>query len=85
MPKPRRTVPKRNVAPDRLDLRDRPYLPAIVIAPTAEMRPKLKLPVLDQGDTNAIVAIHAKLITIGWKFNATLDARFFPDFGPGMS
>ena len=44
---------KRNVVPDRLDLRDRPYLPAIAVAPAAEMRPKMALPVLDQGSTNA--------------------------------
>lgn len=29
---------KRNVVPDRLDLRDWPYLPAIAVTPAAEMR-----------------------------------------------
>ncbi|HYL79426.1 MAG TPA: C1 family peptidase [Candidatus Acidoferrum sp.] len=45
--------PKRNIVPDRLDLRDRPYLPSIAVAPPATMKPRLKLPVLDQADTNA--------------------------------
>ncbi len=45
--------PKRNIVPDRLDLRDRPYLPSIAVAPSAAMKPRLKLPVLDQGETSA--------------------------------
>jgi hypothetical protein len=44
---------KRNVVPDRLDLRDRPYLPSIAVTPAAEMRPRMALPVLNQGSTNA--------------------------------
>src|SRR6476659_1015857 len=45
----------RNVVPDRLDLRDRPYQPAIARAPGARFaaHDRLKLPGLDQGDTNA--------------------------------
>jgi hypothetical protein len=53
MAKISRTNPVRNVVPDQLDLRDRPYLPAVAVAPAAKLLPKLKLPVLDQGDTNA--------------------------------
>ncbi|MBI4196130.1 MAG: C1 family peptidase [Betaproteobacteria bacterium] len=53
MPEPARKPPKRNVVPDRLDLRDRPYLPAIAVEPATQMRPKIPLPVLDQDDTNA--------------------------------
>ena len=45
--------PKRNIVPDRLDLRDRPYLPSIAVAPPAAMTPRLRLPVLSQGNTNA--------------------------------
>ena len=44
---------KRNVVPDRLDLRDRPYMPAIAVTLPRTMRPKVRLPVLDQGNTNA--------------------------------
>ena len=44
---------KRNVVPDRLDLRDRPYLPAVAVTPPAIMRPRQLLPVLNQNDTNA--------------------------------
>ncbi len=46
-------IPKRNVVPDRLDLRDRPYMPAITVSPGHEMRPKITLPVLNQGNTSA--------------------------------
>jgi hypothetical protein len=48
-----RLNPTRNIVPDRLDLRDRPYLPSIAVAPPATMKLRLKLPVLDQGDTSA--------------------------------
>ncbi|HEX4953333.1 MAG TPA: C1 family peptidase [Thermoanaerobaculia bacterium] len=43
---------RRRVVPDRLDLRDRPYLPAIGKAPMA-FRMAPRLPVLDQGTTSA--------------------------------
>jgi hypothetical protein len=45
--------PKRNIVPDRLDLRDCPYLPSVAVAPPAAMTPRLRLPVLYQGNTNA--------------------------------
>ncbi|MGH7423888.1 MAG: C1 family peptidase, partial [Candidatus Methylomirabilales bacterium] len=51
--KSRRLIPKRNVVPDRLDLRDRPYMPSIALAPPTSMEPKGKLPVLDQKETSA--------------------------------
>ncbi len=44
---------KRNVAPDRIDLRDRPYLPTVAVIPGASLEPKTDIPVLYQGDTNA--------------------------------
>ncbi|MEW6313394.1 MAG: C1 family peptidase [Pseudomonadota bacterium] len=47
------SLPKRNVVPDHLDLRDRPYMPAISVSPGREMQPRLDLPVLHQHDTNA--------------------------------
>lgn len=53
MAKPSRKKPTRNVVPDRLDLRDRPYLPAIAVAPTSALRPRIPLPVLNQEQTNA--------------------------------
>jgi len=43
----------RNVIPDRLDLRDRPYMPSVALIPGQTFKPKYKLPVLDQGQTNA--------------------------------
>ena len=42
-----------NVTPDKLDLRDRPYLPAVALAPPPALRNKTKLAVLDQGQTSA--------------------------------
>jgi hypothetical protein len=45
-------VPRRNVVPDALDLRDRPYQPAIAVRPGIELAPPA-LPVLDQGDSSA--------------------------------
>ncbi len=45
--------PVLNVTPDRLDLRDRPYLPAVALAPPPALRNKTKLAVLQQGDTSA--------------------------------
>ena len=44
---------RRNVCPDKLDLRDRPYRPAIALQPPQHFIPKFVLPVLDQRDTNA--------------------------------
>jgi len=46
-------APKRNIVPDRLDLRDRPYVPVLHEPPPPQMAPQLALPVLDQADTNA--------------------------------
>ena len=45
--------PVRNVTPDKVDLRDRPYQPSVAIAPSPAFRAKTKLPVLDQGESSA--------------------------------
>ncbi len=47
------SLPVRNVSPDKLDLRDRPYLPAVALAPPPILKPAIKLPILNQGDTSA--------------------------------
>ena len=46
---------KRNVVPDKLDLRDRRYMPAVARPPGDRMLPdrRIPLPVLDQENTNA--------------------------------
>ncbi|MDD2915269.1 MAG: C1 family peptidase [Gallionella sp.] len=44
---------KRNVVPDRIDLRDRPYQPTVAVIPGASLEPKTDIPVLFQGDSNA--------------------------------
>lgn len=46
-------MPVLNVTPDRLDLRDRPYLPAVSLAPPAQLRGTTRLAVMDQGETSA--------------------------------
>lgn len=43
----------RNVTPDKLDLRDRPYQPAVSIIPPPAFRARTKLPVLDQASSSA--------------------------------
>ena len=42
-----------NVTPDKLDLRDRPYLPAVALAPPPTLRNRTKLAVQDQGSSSA--------------------------------
>lgn len=44
---------KRNVVPDRIDLRDRLYLPPVGVIPGASLGPKTNIPVLYQHNTNA--------------------------------
>jgi hypothetical protein len=44
---------KRNVVPDSLDLRDRPYTPPVAVVPAEMLAPDLSIPVLNQKDTNA--------------------------------
>jgi hypothetical protein len=43
----------RNVTPDKLDLRDRLYQPAVSVIPPPAFRARTKLPVLDQGQSSA--------------------------------
>ena len=42
-----------NVTPDRLDLRDRPYLPAVALAPPAKLTLEKRPPPMDQGESSA--------------------------------
>jgi hypothetical protein len=53
--KAKKTPPKflRNVVPDSIDLRDRPYIPSIQVIPTEVLAPKVKIPILNQHETNA--------------------------------
>ncbi len=43
----------RSVVPDSIDLRDRPYIPSIRIIPAEVFAPKVRIPVLNQRQTNA--------------------------------
>lgn len=42
-----------NVTPDRLDLRDRPYLPAVALAPPAALAATPRPAPMDQGESSA--------------------------------
>ncbi len=46
-------IPKTTVVPDALDLRDRTYMPSVMLIPAEELLPTLNVPVLHQGDTSA--------------------------------
>jgi hypothetical protein len=50
---PRAFLPKMNVVPDSIDLRDRPYTPSVMMIPAAMLLPTIDIPVLYQGSTNA--------------------------------
>ncbi len=43
----------RNVVPDSIDLRDRPYMPSVTVVPTEMLAPHVDIPVLNQRDTSA--------------------------------
>jgi hypothetical protein len=43
----------RNVVPDSVDLRDRPYIPSVRVIPAELLLPAVAIPVLNQRDTNA--------------------------------
>jgi len=50
---PRSPRPVRNVTPDKVDLRDRPYMPPVGVVPPPAFRARAQLPVLDQGASSA--------------------------------
>ena len=52
-PRLRKFDPKRNIVPDPLDLRDRPYTPPVGRPPSPAMAQQITLPILDQERTNA--------------------------------
>lgn len=43
----------RNVVPDALDLRDRPYMPPVSVIPGETLAPRIQIPVLNQKQTDA--------------------------------
>ena len=47
------STPIRKVVPDRIDLRDRLYLPPVAVVPGLVLDSMTNIPVLDQGQTNA--------------------------------
>ncbi|MES2684490.1 MAG: C1 family peptidase [Pseudomonadota bacterium] len=66
MKKSAKPAPKRlNVVPDRLDLRDRLYLPAVGRAPPATLPPPIGIPVLDQKQSNACTGFSLSTVLYG--------------------
>ena len=57
---PRRPV--RNVTPDQVDLRDRPYQPSVAVVPPLAFRAKTKLPILNQGDSSACTGFSLAIV-----------------------
>lgn len=53
---------KRVARPDALDTRDRPFLPNVAVAPQPRVFPRVRLPVKDQGDTNACTGFALALV-----------------------
>ncbi len=62
---PARKPPTRNVTPDKVDLRDRPYHPSVALVPPPAYRTKAKLPVLDQGNTSACTGFSLAVVMNG--------------------
>jgi hypothetical protein len=73
-------VPKRNIVPDKLDLRDRPYLPAVAVLPPPSLEPKVKLPVMNQADTSACTGFALASVV-----NHLLRERALRERAPGVS
>ena len=78
--KARPAVPVRNVVPDRIDLRDRRYMPPVSFAPKPRLTPRHRLPVLDQGDTNACTgfALASVIHFLTWRARGQLGAQVSP-------
>lgn len=49
----RQLLPKTNVVPDALDLRDRPYMPSVMMIPAEVLSPAVNIPVLNQRNSSA--------------------------------
>ncbi len=76
--------PKRNGSPDKLDLRDRPYMPAVAVAPPPTLKLRTTLPVLTHFKPDLVrlhlighsagSIVHSFLIKqlahLGWRFES---------------
>lgn len=80
-----------NVVADRLDLRDRKYMPPVAQAPTPMLYPALRLPVLNQHQTSACTGYSLAVVIHSLKLKAYRDlfkrearANEVPQFSPHM-
>lgn len=82
MPRKPARIPRRNVVPDALDLRDRPYLPAIAVSPAPALAPRQpQPPVLQQNDSSACTGF--ALASVAHFLEQTRDSRA-PQVSPWM-
>jgi len=75
---------KRNVSPDKLDLRDRPYMPAVALAPPPARKPRIKLPILNQGETSACTGFALASVVNCLLRQHTPDSAKVPQVSPFM-
>jgi hypothetical protein len=68
-PDPRASWPRRNVVPDSIDLRDRPYMPSVMMIPAEMLAPGVDIPVLNQQTTSACTgfALASVIFHLQWK------------------
>ena len=69
-------APIRNVVPDRLDLRDRVYMPPVGVVPGVTLHPKHTVPVLDQGQTNACTGFALASVVCLLQQNAKREQKY---------
>ena len=65
----------RNVVPDRLDLRDRMYLPPVAVIPGQTLEPKTDIPVLNQKQTSACTGFALASVVYHLQRKARRDAN----------
>jgi len=72
---------KRTAVPDRLDLRDRVYMPPVGVVPDLTRDQKTNIPVLDQGQTNACTGFALATVVYHLQYSAKrkqMDYRVSP-------
>ncbi|MDE1178696.1 MAG: C1 family peptidase [Edaphobacter sp.] len=70
-----RPLPKTNVVPDAIDLRDRPYMPSVMLIPAQMLLPRLKIPVLNQQETSACTGFALSSVIFHLQHKAKRDKR----------
>ena len=66
-------VPKRNVVPDSIDLRDRPYMPSVTVVPVEKLAPPVEIPILNQHETSACTGFALASVIFHLQYKAKRD------------